>query len=65
MGPLKLVRRQADDGRHVISWEPVLVPWEFTEADVIREAEVLDDLAEVTAATDPWTAATQMFGGRT
>lgn len=65
MGPLKLIRRPVGGGNYALSWQPVPVLWEFTRADVAREARTLEHLADLTAATDPWTAATQMFGGHT
>jgi hypothetical protein len=39
----------------------VMIP-AFTDADVMREATVLARLAVETARTDPWTAATKLFG---
>lgn len=35
----------------------------FSPGDRADEADVLCDLAEATALTDPWTAAQHMFGG--
>jgi hypothetical protein len=64
VGPLKLVRRPVGAGNYVLSWQPVPVLWEFTAADVAREADVLERLAEQTALTNcSWTAASALFGG--
>jgi hypothetical protein len=64
VGPLKLVRRPVGNNHYVLSWQPVTPPWEFTEADVFREAATLDHLADLTRELgSAWDAAVKKFGG--